>query len=76
MGGDQKGLSIFFIFEYINGKNVLILNMASKVVYGFFVRSYDHFKFQSSEIKSDFPSGKLLDFLSEVSSAKNGSLPS
>ena len=49
MGGDQKGLSIFFIFEYINGKNVLILIMALKVVYGFFVRSYDHFKFQSSE---------------------------
>ena len=49
VGCDQKGLSIFFIFEYINEQNVLILNMASKVVYSFFVRSYDHFKFQSSE---------------------------
>ena len=50
VGGDQKGLSIFFIFEYINKQNVLILNMASKVVYGFFVRSYDHFNFQKSKI--------------------------
>ena len=49
VGCDQKGLSIFIIFGYINEQNVLILNMAWEVVYSFFVRSYDHFKFQSSE---------------------------
>ena len=50
MDGDQKCPSIFFIFEYDNKQNVLILNMVSKVVYGFFIRSYEHFKFQISKI--------------------------
>ena len=39
-----------FFFTYINKKNVLILNMVLKVVYGFFIRSYEHFKFQNEEI--------------------------
>ena len=42
MGGDQKGPSIFLIFKYnINKKNML------KIVYEFFKRSYNHFKFQN-----------------------------
>ena len=47
MGGDQKGLLIFFIFEYINKRDVLIPNMVLKVVYDFYIRSYEHFKFQN-----------------------------
>ena len=46
--GGKKGPSIFFVFTYINKKNVLIPNMVLKVVYGFFIRSYEHFKFQNS----------------------------
>ena len=47
VGGDQKGPSIFLIFKYINKKNVLIPNMVLKVVYGLYIRSYEHFKFQN-----------------------------
>ena len=46
--GDQKCPSILFIFKYINKKNVLIPNLVLKIVYGFFIRSYEHFKFQNS----------------------------
>ena len=45
--GDQKCPLIFFIFKYINKQTVLIPNMVSKVVYGFYIRSYEHFKFQN-----------------------------
>ena len=48
--GGKKGPSIFFVFTYINKKNVLIPNMVLKVVYGFYIRSYEHFKFQNLEI--------------------------
>ena len=47
VGGDQKGPSIFLIFKYNNKKTVLILNMVLKVVYGLYIRSYEHFKFQN-----------------------------
>ena len=43
--GGKKGPSIFFVFTYINKKNVLIPNMVLKVVYGFYIRSYKHLKF-------------------------------
>ena len=42
--GDKKGSFIHFILEYVI-QNVLILNMLSKVVYSFFITSYEHFKF-------------------------------
>ena len=42
--------SIAYFCSPVNEQNLLILNMASKVVYGFFVRSYDHFNFQKSKI--------------------------
>ena len=48
--GDQKGLLIFLIFKYINEGDVLIPNMVFKVIYGFYIRSYEHFKFQKLEI--------------------------
>ena len=48
--GDQKGPSIFLVFKYVNKSDKLIPKMVSKVVYGFSVKSYDHFKFQKSKI--------------------------
>ena len=47
VGGDQKGPLIFLNFKYINKQNALIPNMVSKVVYGFYIRSYEYFKFQN-----------------------------
>ena len=43
----QKGPLIFFIFNYINKQIVLIPNMMLKNAYGFYIRSYEHFKFQN-----------------------------
>ena len=50
MGGDKKGPLIFLIFKCINKQTVMIPNMVLKVVYGFYIRSYEHFKFQNEEI--------------------------
>ena len=50
VGGDQKGPSIFLIFKYVNKQDALITNMVSKVVYGFYIKSYGHFKFQNLKI--------------------------
>ena len=47
VGGDHLGPSIFLIFKYITKQTLLIPNMALKVVYGFDIRSYEHFKFQN-----------------------------
>ena len=47
MGGDQKGLSNFLILKYINERDVFIPNMVLKVVYGFYIRSYEYFKYQN-----------------------------
>ena len=45
--GDQKGPSIFLICKYFKKQNVLIPNMLLKIVFGFYIRSYEHFKFQN-----------------------------
>ena len=45
VGGDQNGPSIFLIFRYINKQDSLITNLASKVVYGHEIKSYEQFKF-------------------------------
>ena len=37
------------IYQILNKQTVLILNMVLKVVYGFYIRSYEHFKFQNSK---------------------------
>ena len=37
-------------YPMLNKQSVLILNMDLKVVYGFYLRSYEHFKFQNEEI--------------------------
>ena len=47
VGGDQKGLSNFLILKYINERDVFIPNMVLKVVYGFYIRSYEYFKYQN-----------------------------
>ena len=47
VGCDQKGLSIFLISTYINKRILLISNMVLKLVYGFYLRSYEYFKFQN-----------------------------
>ena len=50
VGGDQKGPSILLIFKYVNKQDALIPNMVSKVVYGFFIKSYEQINFQKSAI--------------------------
>ena len=50
MGGDQKGLLIFLIFKYINKLDVVISNIVLKIVYGFYIKSYEHFKLKNLEI--------------------------
>ena len=48
VSGDQKGPSIFLIFRYIDKQCLVITNMVSKSVYGFFIKSYEHFTFRNS----------------------------
>jgi len=45
--GDQKGPSIFLIFKYVNKQDALIPNLASKVVYDNYIKSYEQFKFEN-----------------------------
>ena len=59
--GDQKCPSIFLKFIYVNKYHGLIPKMVSKVVYGFYIRSYEHFKFQNLEIYDVFPSYKTAE---------------
>ena len=47
VGGDQMTPSIFLISGYINKHDVLILNMASKIVHRHNIKSYEYFKFQN-----------------------------
>ena len=49
VGGDKKGFLILLIVKYVNKQDVLIPNMVSKVVYGFFIQICKLFKFQISE---------------------------
>ena len=42
--------SIFFIFKYDNKQDVLISNIWSKSIKGFYIKIYEHFKIQNSEI--------------------------
>ena len=46
VGGDQNGPSIFFQFKYIKKQDALIPNLASKIVYGSQIKSYEHFFFE------------------------------
>ena len=45
-GGDILPFSIFLIFKYDNKQNALILKKCLKVASAFYIRSYEHFKFQ------------------------------
>ena len=49
---------MFFIFRYVNNQNVLILNMASKVVYGFLSKVMSILSFKIQKFKITFPYGK------------------
>ena len=60
MGGNQKGPLILLIFTYVNKEHLLILNMLSKVVYVFLIKSYEFFKFQIWKFKVDYHFGKRL----------------
>ena len=44
---DKKGPLIFLKFKYRNKQDVLILNMALKVAYGYQIKSYEQFKFEN-----------------------------
>ena len=46
VGGNILPPSIFFIFNYNNKLNAVIPNMCLKVAFAFYLRSYEHFKFQ------------------------------
>ena len=46
MGGDFFPPPNAFIFKCVNKQSVLILNMALKIVYGNYIKSYDQFKFE------------------------------
>ena len=53
VGGDQTTPSIFPTSGHLNKHDVLISNMASKIVYTNNIKSYEHFKFQNSKILDD-----------------------
>ena len=50
MGGDNFSPLIGLIFKYVNKLDVLIPNMALKVVYGYYFKSYEQFKFEIRKI--------------------------
>ena len=41
VGGDQNNPSIYLEIEYSNKQDVLIPNLASKIVYRFYIKSYE-----------------------------------
>ena len=47
MDGDQKDPPILLIFKYVNKQDALILNLASKVVYDNYSKSYEQFNFEN-----------------------------
>ena len=49
VGGDQKGPSILLKIKYNNKQGALIPNLASKVVYGHYVKSYE--QIESENVK-------------------------
>ena len=57
MGGDHLCLSISLIFKYVNKQDVLIPKIRLKVVYGFLIKRYEHFKFQNSTKERRLPMG-------------------
>ena len=44
MGGDLLPSSIFFIFKYDNKHNELLPKTCLKIVFAYYLRSYEHFK--------------------------------
>ena len=46
VGGDLFSPPIAFIFKCVNKQTLLIPNLALKIVYGYYIKSYDQFKFE------------------------------
>ena len=60
MGGNQKGPLVLLIFVYFFVEHLLILNMLSKVVYIFLIKSCEYFIFQNCKFKIEYPFRKRL----------------
>ena len=58
MGCDQKGPSILLKFKYSNKHDALIPNLASNIVYGYQIKSYEHFNFENLEFEGPIPGRK------------------
>ena len=63
MGGDNLPSSIFLKFKHVNKWDVLISNIALKVVSGFFMKSYEHFNFLNWEFLRRVFMGKTTKIL-------------
>ena len=44
--GYQNGPSILLKFRYNNKQDALIPNLASKIVFGYYIKSYEQFTFE------------------------------
>ena len=55
----SSAASISLIFHLFNKHNQLVPNTLSKSLWEFYLRSYNHFKFESKEIEGRFPPRKM-----------------
>ena len=58
MGGDEKGPSFFLNFKYSNKQDVLIPEVAFKIVDCYYIKSYEQFKMENFKIWDRFPMRK------------------
>ena len=58
VGGHQKGPSTFLIFKSVDKQDALLLNLASKVVYDNYIKSYEQLKFENLKFYGQFPRRK------------------
>ena len=49
--GDQKGSSIWLKIEYSNKQGPLIRNLAWKIVYSYWIKSYEQINFENLKLK-------------------------
>ena len=47
LGGGQKGPLIFLIFKYVSKQDALIPNLASKMVYDNYIKSYEQLEYKN-----------------------------
>ena len=65
MDGGKKGPSIFFVFTYINKKNVLIPKMMLKLSTAFLSEVMSILNFKMRKFESNFRLGKWLTKLND-----------